>query len=67
MGFLEVITLVLLLLKAFGFISISWWFVFLPLIISLIGYVGLFVLFMLFGMKVSSVFKDRKKKSNKTN
>lgn len=34
MGFLELLTIIFVLLKAFGVIAWSWWLVFLPLIIA---------------------------------
>ncbi len=57
MGFLELVTLILLLLKAFGVISISWWLVFLPVMIAIVGYIGIIMLYFLFGMSIISIFK----------
>ena len=45
-GFLGLLTLVLVVLKATGYISISWWLVFLPVIIGM-GFVILLLLLML--------------------
>ncbi|MFN2746948.1 MULTISPECIES: hypothetical protein [unclassified Bacillus (in: firmicutes)] len=39
MGFLELLTVILILLKAFGQIDWSWWLVFLPIIISFSFYI----------------------------
>lgn len=38
MGIAEILTLVFVVLKLAGVISWSWWFVFLPEIIAVIGY-----------------------------
>ena len=46
-GCLGVIFLILLVLKLFGLISISWWWVFSPLFLSL-GIALIFVLILLF-------------------
>ena len=39
MGFTEVLTIIFVLLKAFGVISWSWWLVFLPEIIAVASYI----------------------------
>ena len=43
-GFFGLLTLLLIGLKLTGYIAISWWLVFLPMIISLIFYTLLFIL-----------------------
>lgn len=55
MGFLEALFLVLLVLKCIGTISVSWFVVFVPLIVG----VGLdIVIFLFFGKALISVFKS---------
>ncbi|MBZ5212950.1 MULTISPECIES: hypothetical protein [Bacillus] len=39
MGFLELLTLIFILLKVFGQIDWSWWLVFLPVIVSFSFYI----------------------------
>ena len=47
-GFFGVIFIVLLILKLFGLISISWWWVFSPLIIGFaIGVISLIILILI--------------------
>lgn len=48
MGICEILTIIFVCCKLFGVISWSWWLVFLPEIIALIGYVTFLVLFVLF-------------------
>lgn len=43
MGLLEITFIVLLVLKLIGVISISWFFIFLPLILSVVLYLTLFL------------------------
>jgi len=44
MGFGEILTIIFVLLKVFGFIAWSWWLVFLPLIIALTIYLAITVI-----------------------
>lgn len=43
MGFLEIVTIVLIVLKLTGIIAVSWWIVFLPAIISAVVYFVWFI------------------------
>ena len=52
MGLLEVLTIVFVVLKLLGVIAWSWWLVFLPLIIAVGIYVIVFVLNVLFFVKM---------------
>jgi hypothetical protein len=49
MGFLEVLTVVFVVLKLIGVISWSWWLVFLPIFISIGIYALIFVCMILGG------------------
>jgi hypothetical protein len=49
MGFLEVLTVVFIVLKLIGIISWSWWLVFLPIFIA-IGIYALIFVFMILGV-----------------
>lgn len=60
MSFLGVVTVVLLVLKLLGLVSISWWIVFAPIIF---GVVFDFVVFVIFGAIFGSAFKTIKNKS----
>lgn len=44
MGFAEILTIIFVLLKAFGIISWSWWIVFLPEIIAIVFYISLVII-----------------------
>lgn len=44
MGFLEILTIIFILLKVFGVIGWSWWLVLLPEIIAVVLYVAVFLL-----------------------
>lgn len=43
MGFCEILTIVFVVLKLLGVVSWSWWLVFLPEIIAVVIYVGIFI------------------------
>lgn len=43
MGFIEVLTLVFIVLKLMGYIAWSWWWVLSPLWIAFLYYIALFV------------------------
>ena len=51
MGFTEVLTIIFVLLKAFGVITWSWWIVFLPEIIAIAIYILLTVFTILVQLK----------------
>ncbi|GLO66254.1 hypothetical protein [Oceanobacillus kimchii] len=59
MGILELLTLVLVLLKAFGVIAWSWWLVFVPLAIALVFYILILSVFgTTFFLSWKKIFKD---------
>ena len=53
MGFLEVLTIIFILLKVFGVVSWSWWLVLLPEIIAVALYVIIFVIQVVSFVKIS--------------
>lgn len=59
MGFLEVLTLVLFVLKLTGVIAWSWLAVLSPILIAIGFYIFLFLLVFVFGV---SIFKSNKKR-----
>ena len=61
MGFLEALTLILLTLKLLDTIDVSWWLVFLPVIISVSFYIFLFILYVTLGFTLSKKSKKSKK------
>lgn len=56
MGFTEVVTIIFILLKVFGVISWSWWFVFLPEIIASVFYLVLSIVFIIVRVIVNRDF-----------
>lgn len=44
-GFLGVLTIVLVILKSLGYISLSWWWIFSPVILGVIVTIGFLALF----------------------
>lgn len=62
MGILELLTIIFILLKAFGVITWSWWLVFLPSIISVSIYVIWFVAIVIAGRKGYKSIKEFDKK-----
>lgn len=52
MGFTEILTLLFIILKAFGIITWSWWLVLLPEIIAFAFYAILVILAVLFGVHI---------------
>lgn len=55
MGFLELLTIIFVILKAFGLITWSWWLVFSPLFASIGIYIAIFVVF---GLIFKKSYKD---------
>lgn len=53
MGFTEILTIIFVLLKAFGVIDWSWWLVFAPEIVALVLYV-VYVLISVLGYRKTS-------------
>lgn len=52
MGFMEILTLLFIVLKVFGIITWSWWIVLLPEIIAVVFYAILAILAGLFGAHI---------------
>lgn len=52
MGFLEMLTLIFIVLKLFGIIAWSWWLVVLPEIIAFIIYTIVIILFLKTGRNI---------------
>ena len=50
-GLTTIVFIVLLILKLFGVINISWWLVFLPLILGVIFWIGLLLFIFIFSKK----------------
>lgn len=62
MGLAEILTIIFVLLKAFGVISWSWWLVFLPEIIA----VGLYIIFFIINILcVSAGTRSIRKRTKK--
>lgn len=59
MGFLEILTLVLIILKALGIITVSWWVVFSPIIIALVIYATIFIFTFVFGFSILDKINKR--------
>lgn len=59
MGFLEVLTVVFVVLKLLGIVSWSWFLVFLPVIISVAIYI---VLFAMMGLSIGKINRNIKKR-----
>lgn len=51
-GFAGLLTIVLIILKATGFLDIPWWVVFLPILISIILGLIIIIIFMIFLKKL---------------
>jgi len=58
MGFMEILTIIFVVLKLVGVISWSWWLVFLPVIISFSLYIIWIVVFGIIFGKSFKRFKD---------
>lgn len=50
-GLTTIVFIVLLVLKLFGVINISWWLVFLPLILGVLFWIGLLLFIFIFSKK----------------
>lgn len=57
MGFLEVLTVIFVLLKAFSVITWSWWAVFTPMYIAVGIYVVVLVIWLLTFFSIKNKFK----------
>ncbi|MDQ0976659.1 hypothetical protein QFZ31_006711 [Neobacillus niacini] len=53
MGFLELLTLIFIVLKLVGIVSFSWFYVFLPLIISVSLYVLWFIVWVILAIFIN--------------
>ena len=51
-GFAGLLTIVLIILKATGFLDIPWWVVFLPILVSIILGLIIIIIFMIFLKKL---------------